>query len=81
VTNSVTSEEVRNHILRFISGNDVKPWDWDDFTSVPIKDKFLDAVRLLCLHVSDAYPPPPGTGYYCNDVGLELMREVAERLP
>jgi hypothetical protein len=81
VANSVTSEEVRGYILRFIAGDGLEPWEWDDFTSAPIKDKFLDAVRLLCLHVSEAYPPPHGTEYYCGEAGLELMREIAERLP
>ncbi len=43
-----TREEVAQCIEAFLEGRDGE-WDWDDFTSVKIKDPYLDRVRLQCL--------------------------------
>jgi len=37
-------EEVAEALRNFLRG-DGEPWDWDDFTSVPIKDPLLESIR------------------------------------
>ena|SRR5215831_10584078 len=44
------SAEVADNIERHILGTE-GPWDWDDFTSVPIADDRLDVIRLRCLEL------------------------------
>ncbi len=43
-----TREEVAQYIENFIDGRGGE-WDWDDFTSVAIKDPYLDRIRRQCL--------------------------------
>jgi hypothetical protein len=74
-----TRAEVKAEILKFLDGSG-GDWDWDDFTSVPIKDPFLDAVRRFCLTARTGFPPEEGERTYCNDDGLRLMRMIAEAL-
>lgn len=52
--NRPTATEVLDAIEKHIQGTE-GPWDWDDFTSIPIADDKLDKLRLRCLtldHVS-----------------------------
>ena len=37
-------EEVAEALRNFLRGGG-DPWDWDDFTSVPIKDPVLESIR------------------------------------
>ena len=46
--NRRTSAEVAEIIEKHIQGTE-GAWDWDDFTSVPIADDHLDAIRIECL--------------------------------
>jgi hypothetical protein len=52
-----TAEDVATIIRNFLDGSG-KDWDWDDFTSVPIGDVQLEAIRQqadkIALPLSDA---------------------------
>ncbi len=75
----LTREEVRTAILSFLDGTG-GPRDWDDFTSAPINDPFLDSVRRFCDSTREGFPPAPDERAYCNVVGMTLMRAIAEAL-
>jgi hypothetical protein len=53
--NGITASEVADIIEKHIQGTE-GPWDWDDFTSVPIRDDRLDAIRVQCLELDYAAP-------------------------
>ncbi len=53
--NRRSSAEVADKIERHILGTE-GPWDWDDFTSVPIADDRLDVIRLRCLELEQTSP-------------------------
>src|SRR5690349_18513663 len=61
--------EVADIIDRHVQGTE-GPWDWDDFTSVPIRDDRLDAIRLQCLELDHAPP----------EIRLREFKEIVERL-
>jgi hypothetical protein len=44
-TADLTAAEVVAYLENFISG-DGGDWDWDDFTSIPITDTALEAIRV-----------------------------------
>jgi len=44
-----TPEEVADIIEKFLDGSGGE-WDWDDFTSITIKDAYLDGIRCKCAH-------------------------------
>ena len=74
-----TPIEVAEIIRRFLSGGS---WDWDDYTSIRIKGRNLDAIRLRCVAIHDEYPPDD-RGAYCNEEGraeLARLADEAERL-
>ena len=53
----LTAEDVKGYIEDFIE-NRGREWDWDDFTSIPIADPELDAIRqeaeMVQLPIDDA---------------------------
>jgi hypothetical protein len=54
-----------------------RPYDWDDFTTLPIKHNAeLDAIRRRCCDLRDQYPPAPGERAYCSEAGLSVLREI-----
>lgn len=53
--NRRNAEYVAASIERHLRGEE-GPWEWDDFTSVPIKDNHLDAIRLRCIELDQANP-------------------------
>lgn len=55
--NNMTPSDVANAIDSHLEGRE-KPWDWDTFTSVPIANKRLDAVRLRCIELDSPLPIP-----------------------
>ena len=72
-----TRDEVAAIIEDFVSGAG-GAWDWDDFTSIPIKDSALDAVRIKCDLMHSLYP---GTKTeWCNEYGRAVLRELAANL-
>ncbi|MBX3563241.1 MAG: hypothetical protein KF730_01565 [Sphingomonas sp.] len=47
----LTPRQVSNALRDFLDGNSGQ-WDWDDFISIPIRDRTLDAIRLKSLAVN-----------------------------
>jgi hypothetical protein len=71
----LTREEAADIIARFLAGKGEK-WEWDDFTSVPVKgDRELDAIALFCNLVHDIYPPTKA-GEYCSSEGVQVLRRI-----
>jgi len=62
----------------FVEGTG-RDWDWDDFCSLRFEDRELDAIRLKCINLIFTHPPPSGYGY-CNEQGIQLLREVVNDL-
>jgi hypothetical protein len=52
--NRLTYDQVEKVIEKHLDENE-GPWDWDDFTSLPIRDDYLDEVRLRCIEL-DSVP-------------------------
>jgi len=73
-----SSNEVAAIIGRFLDGTSGKN-DWDDFTSIPIHDPDLDAVRRTCRELWLHYPPIQH-GHYCSEEGLEILRALVRKL-
>jgi hypothetical protein len=46
--NRRTPGEVADAIKKHVNGTEGQ-WDWDHFTSIPIADERLDAIRLQCI--------------------------------
>ncbi len=74
-----TPIEVGIIIRGFLNGTGGK-WDWDDFISTPLSDSRLDEVRRLCGELPDRFPPHE-EGSYCDENGLQLLRQIAADLP
>jgi hypothetical protein len=53
--NDLTPLEVARRIERHLEGNE-SPWEWDQFTSVPILNKKLDMIRLRCIELDSPIP-------------------------
>ena len=70
--------EVADEIERFLNGT-CGPWDWDEFTSFPIEDPELDAIRKQLAHLPVDYPPSE-PGHYASDEGKQVALEIVERL-
>jgi hypothetical protein len=45
--NNLTAAQVAGIIEKHLQRTE-GPWDWDEFTSFPIRDNWLDAIRLRC---------------------------------
>jgi hypothetical protein len=55
-------------------------WEWDDFISTPISDKYLNSIRLVCLYLPEAFPPEEGSNYYCSERGLAALKCIQQDL-
>lgn len=75
MSKKISPDEVKECIHAFLL-SDIQVWDWDDFISVPIKDNYLDAVRLICLYLPEKFPPPSGTNLYCSEEGYKLLELI-----
>jgi hypothetical protein len=73
-----TTDDVINQITNFLTGVS-GAHDWDDFTSIRIKDKRLDAIRIECSDLPDNYPPEKKS-HYCNDEGLKRLEKILHDL-
>jgi hypothetical protein len=75
----LTREEAANIIARFLAGKG-EEWEWDDFTSIPVKaDPELNAIAFFCNLVRDIYPPDRA-GEYSNSEGIQVLRRIEEYL-
>ena len=73
-----TYDEVARYIEDFINeaGDE---WDWDDFTSVPIRDPYLDSIRQKCCDIHDENPPIRD-GEWCSPEGRAALRRIVDEL-
>ena len=74
----LAADEVATHIEQFLAGTG-KEWDWDDFTSVPIRNPDLDKIRIRCLHLDEEFPPAVA-GAYCSPEGEVVLQSFANEL-
>lgn len=65
-------------ITKFLNGVG-GAYDWDDFVSIPIKDRRLDSIRLECFELREKYPPGVKR-QYCGDEGLRRLEEILHEL-
>ena len=71
-------KEIAQVIRSFVDGT-AGPRDWDDFTSIPIGDRKLDAIRKYANDIYDLFPAKePGT--YCNPGGTAELKRIAALL-
>ena len=75
---SRTDLEVADLIDSFVEGRG-SPHDWDAFTSIKIKQRDLDEVRLRCCAIQDEFPPTRD-GELCSPEGLAALRELARQV-
>ena len=74
----LTNQQVADIIDAFVDGTGAD-WDWDDFCSLEIENQALDAIRLRCCSLPLIHPPQ-SADRYCNQAGIDLLREVARDL-
>ena len=72
--NKITKNDVAEIINNFINGCGGE-WDWDDFISIPIKDKYLDSIRQRCAGLPEEFPAGRNKGC-CNSDGVELLKQI-----
>ena len=70
----LSREEAALAIGDFIEGRG-GPHDWDDFISIPIRDRQLDAIRVLCAMLPDIYKPA-APNQYCGEGGIAFLAAV-----
>jgi hypothetical protein len=79
----MSADAVASVLQGFVDGTG-EPWEWDDFTSVRIREPRLDAIRMRCATLPVTYPPTQ-EGHYCSDEGMrvltEIIRSLRERSP
>jgi hypothetical protein len=73
-----TTEYVIEEIEKFLNGTG-GAYDWDDFTSIPIRDPHLNSIRIECAELRESYPPTSDDGY-CGHEGLDRLREILDGL-
>jgi hypothetical protein len=69
--NRRTAKDVANAIERHIEGTEGL-YDWDTFTSIPIADESLDAIRMRCLELD--HPTP------VSAENVEELKRIVEQL-
>jgi hypothetical protein len=74
----MTPEKIANTIDGFVNGTG-RQWDWDDFTSIRLKDPELEAIRQRCVSIPDEFPPA-NPHAYCSEAGLQEMRRIVSDL-
>jgi len=67
-------EEVTRYIEDFISQKG-REWDWDDFTSIPIRDPRLEEIRLRCISIDESHPPE-NESEWCSEAGRALLAQL-----
>ena len=73
-------QEIAALIERFIGDAPAEPGDevgWDDFTSIRLRDPFLEGIRLEICEVQDRFP---AEGRYCNEEGIARLRDLVAQL-
>jgi hypothetical protein len=78
ITNKLTPAEVADIIERFINGEE-EDYEWDDFTSIPINDPYLEIVRKVCSELPSKFPPTKERTY-CSEAGVVYLKNLVRRL-
>ncbi len=76
--NKRTRLEVSDILERFLEGKSNK-YEWDDFLCSPIRDRFLEDIRLKCADLRSEFPDK-NSEKYCSEEGNEIMRKFVQRL-
>jgi hypothetical protein len=76
--NQLTRDDVAAAIDAFLSDTGSR-YDWDDFTSRPINDPALDAIRMRCLGLPEELPSHT-PHQYCSDAGFAVLRSYVVEL-
>jgi hypothetical protein len=75
----LSAEEVANVLERFVEGTG-RHWEWDDYSlGMSFKDKRLEEIRVRCVGLSFEFPPD-GPGKYCNEQGIQVIRNFVQEL-
>lgn len=74
----LSKREIADIIERFILDS-TKPWEWDDFVSVPLRDPALDTIRKQCRDLPDCFPPTR-EGNYSSDEGVKFLENLVKKL-
>jgi hypothetical protein len=74
----LTQEQVVQELKNFICGRGAAS-DWDDFTSIRLKDKALDGVGSICADLPYVFPSD-NPGVSCNGGGIAVMHLLIEQL-
>jgi hypothetical protein len=75
------SEEKRyiaRAIRHFLDGS-TGEWDWEDFTSAPLKNPQTEEIRQFCAATNRLFPPTEN-GDWCSEAGSDAMRAIQLRL-
>jgi hypothetical protein len=75
----MNDSEVRAILKAFIYGG-TGEWDWDDFISSPIKDAYLNAIRIICRDLPVRFPPEIGSSAYCSEEGWNTLKVIEANL-
>lgn len=73
-----TRGEVADIIEQFLDGTG-GVWDWDDFTTRPIADDELEAVRQRCSQLDEEFPSSEKNPF-ANPQVEQVLREYVNRL-
>ncbi len=74
----LTATDVRRILVSFLDGSS-GPWDWDDFTSIPVADPTLDSIRERCAGLWQEFPPER-PNEYCSDAGADVIQQFIRQL-
>lgn len=74
----MSPEEVALAIRSFVDGT-AGQWDWDDFTSIPIRDRKLNDIRKYASAIYDLFPAEE-PGNYCSAAGTAELTRIAAML-
>lgn len=69
--------EIADTIERFLDGRG-DPWEWDDFVSIPLRDPYLERIRIRCAYL-DQEDPSSGDSY-TGEEGVVVLRELVREL-
>ena len=73
-----TREEVADILERFLGGTS-SLWEFDDLTSIRIRDPDLQEIVRRCVQVRDEFPPET-PGAYTSPKGEAVIRACAHKL-
>ena len=71
-------EEIIKTISDFIEGKGGE-WDWDDFTTIPLRNPDLERIRKECFEIHYKYPDKDKS-LYCGPEGIESLKNLLLQL-